>query len=63
MHCGRELPENLQGPCPYCGKTGKKIKATVQESARRTMTSQLASLMEQQAGMPSTQTHGIQPMR
>ena len=34
MHCGRELPVNLQGLCPFCGKTGKKIKVTVQDSIK-----------------------------
>jgi len=27
-HCGKELPRDHKGPCPYCGKMGKDIIAT-----------------------------------
>lgn len=32
LHCGSELPEELEGPCPYCGRAGKKIKVEIHES-------------------------------
>jgi len=27
-HCGKELPREHKGSCPYCGKVGKDIKVT-----------------------------------
>lgn len=32
QHCGKELPPDHKGPCPYCGKEGKDFKATLQTS-------------------------------
>jgi len=30
-HCQKDLPADHKGPCPYCGKVGKNIIATITE--------------------------------
>ncbi len=44
QHCGKELPRDHKGPCPYCGKTGRHFIVTAKVSIGLAVSSSVKSV-------------------